>query len=93
MPHYVWGGGNGWRLHHYFLADMRRFDRIHRHHFFAGGYLPHVYLAYMQPIPPALMVYLPPVPLGYEIGYYGGYCLIYDPGTLQILSVIDLYRY
>jgi hypothetical protein len=39
------------------------------------------------------MVYLPPVPPGYEIGYFDGYCLVYDPYTLRIESVLDLYRY
>jgi hypothetical protein len=33
------------------------------------------------------------VPPGYEIGYYDGYCLVYDPYSLEIVSVIDLYRY
>jgi hypothetical protein len=47
----------------------------------------------LQPIPPDLMIYPPPVPPGYEVGYYDGYCLLYDPGTLRIVSVIDLYRY
>jgi len=39
------------------------------------------------------MVYLPPMPPGYALGYYDGYCLLYDQRTLRIVSVIDLYRY
>jgi hypothetical protein len=58
-----------------------------------GGYFPRIYLERIQPIPPDLTVYLPPVPPGYEVGYYDGYCLVYDPFTLRIVSVIDLYRY
>jgi hypothetical protein len=92
-PNYIWGGGNGWRLHQFFLGDMRRINRIHRHHFYAGSYFPQIFVANIQPVPPDLMVYLPPVPPGLEIGYYDGYCLIYDPDTLRIVSVIDLYRY
>jgi hypothetical protein len=92
-PNYIWGGGNGWRLHQFFLGDMRRINRIHRHYFYIGGYFPQIFVEYIQPIPPDLMLYLPPVPPGLEIGYYDGYCLIYDPDTLRIFSVIDLYRY
>jgi hypothetical protein len=39
------------------------------------------------------MTYLPPVPLGYEVGYYDGYCLVYDPNSLLVASVFDLYQY
>ncbi len=92
-PGYVWGGGNGWRLHQFFLGDMRGMNRRHRQDFYPGTYLPRIYLGSIQPIPPDLMVYLPPVPPGYSVGYYDGYCLLYDPYTLRIVSVVDLYRY
>jgi hypothetical protein len=92
-PSYAWGGGNGWRLHQFFLGDMRGVNRWHRPYFFPGGYFPAVYLDRMQPIPPELMWYLPPVPPGYEIGYFEGYCLVFDPISLRVVSVIDLYRY
>ena len=72
---------------------MRRINRMHRQQFYVGGYFPSLYLRDLRPIPPSLLVYLPPVPSGYEIGYYNGYCLVYDPYTLEIISVIDLYRY
>lgn len=92
-PSYQWGGGNGWRLHQFFFGDMNRINRWHRPPFFVGGYFPRIYLERIQPIPPSLMVHLPPVPLGYEVGYYDGYGLLYDPDTLEIVSVIDPYRY
>jgi hypothetical protein len=89
----VWGGGNGWRLHQFFLRDMRRVDRWNRHQLFVGGFVPRTFVDWIQPIPPQLMVYMPPVPPGHAIGYFDGYCMVYDPYTLQIESVIDLYRY
>jgi hypothetical protein len=92
-PHYAWGGGNGWRLHQFYLGDMRRIDRWNRHSFYPGGYLRRIYLNRIQPIPPDLAMYLPPVPPGYEVGYFDGYCLLFDPFTLRIASVIDLYLY
>jgi hypothetical protein len=92
-PHYAWGYGNGGRLRRFFLGDARYIYRPHRRLLFSGGYLPGMYLKDMEPIPPTLMKYLPRVPRGFEIGYYDGYCLVYDPEILWILSAIDLYRY
>lgn len=91
-PNYRWGN-NGWRLHQFFFGDGPRMQPTRRHYFFAGEYFPLLYLPYMQPIPPQILEYLPPVPPGYDIGYYDGYGLVYDPNTLMIISVIDLYRY
>jgi hypothetical protein len=92
-PHYAWGIGNGWRLHQFFLGDMRHINRMHRHYFYAGGYLPPILADRIQPVPNDLMLYLPLVPPGLEVGYYDGYRLLYDPYTLEVFSVIDLYRY
>jgi hypothetical protein len=66
---------------------------MHRQYFYAGSYFPPALVNRIQPIPDDLMWYLPPVPPGLELGYYDGYCLLYDPWTLRIVSVIDLYRY
>lgn len=90
---YRWGGGNGWRLRHFFLGNTTARHWTHRHHFYVGGYFPFIYLPQVQPIPEELMTYLPPVPPGYEIGYYDGYCFVYDVYTLRIVDIIDLYRY
>jgi len=90
---FIWGGGNGWRLHQFFMGEMHPIDLAHRRQLYVGGYIPFIYLPHVQLIPTDLMVYLPPVPPGYEIGYYDGYCFVYDPHTLLIVSLIDLYRY
>ncbi len=37
-----------------------------------------------------MLGYLPPPPPGYRIGYYGGYCVVYNPVTFVILSFVDL---
>ena len=72
---------------------MRHMSQMHRSNFFIGGYFPRIFLDRIQPIPQGLMVDLPPVPPGFEIGYYDGYCLVYDPYSLEIVNMIDLYRY
>ena len=93
-PHYNFGdGGNGFRLRRYFNSDMARINRARRPHFLAGGYFPHQYVTYLQPIPPDVLGYLPPIPPGYAIGYYDGYTVVYDPTTYLIASVLDLFRY
>jgi len=91
-PVYGWGN-NGWRLRQYFFGNGPRIQPARRRSFFAGEYFPFIYLPYLQPMPIEVLGYLPPVPPGYEIGYYDGYGLVYDPDTLLIISVIDLYRY
>jgi hypothetical protein len=70
---------------------VHRVNRWHRHQLFVGGYCPRIFLREIQPIPPGLMFHLPPVPPGYAVGYYDGYCLLYDPYSLRIVSLIDLY--
>jgi len=92
-PHFVWGPGSGWRLHQYFLADIRRVDRVQRPYLSVGSYLWPSDLDRMRQIPPDLLAYLPQVPAGYAIGYYDGYCLVYDPYSLMIVGMIDLYEY
>ncbi len=72
---------------------MARINRSRRYHFVIGGYFPRTYLGLFQPVPPDILMYLPPVPPGYAIGYYQGYTVVYDPVTLQIISVLDLYQY
>jgi Ni/Co efflux regulator RcnB len=92
-PNYAWNRGNVRRLHSYFYEDMRRVNQWHRWHLFVGGYFPRRYESYIQPIPPSLMVYLSPVPPRYEIGYFDGYCFVYDPRSLLVVSVVDVYAY
>ena len=89
-PNYVWNRGNVRRLRHYFHEDIRNVNKWHRRRLFAGRYFPPRYVDYIQPIPPSLMVYLPPVPPRYRIGYFDGYCFVYDPRTLMVVSVVDL---
>jgi hypothetical protein len=92
-PPYHFDGGVGWRLHRYYGPRMGGINRYRRPHFYAGGFFPQIWVGNIQPIPPELLMYMPPVPPGYAVGYYDGYCIVYDPNSLYILSVIDLFRY
>ena len=92
LPNYSWGRGGVSRLRSYFREDLRQVNRWHRRPLFVGTYFPHRHRMYIRPIPRGLMRYLPPVPRRYAMGYFDGYCLVYDPRTLLIVSVVDLYR-
>jgi hypothetical protein len=61
-----------------------------RPRFVVGGFFPYAYIPYITPVPPNVYGYLPPPPPGYQIGYYQGYVVVYDPVTYFIANVIDL---
>lgn len=76
--------------------DIDRIDtahrNMHRERYVAGGHLPDDWRKHIRPVPAALIRELPPIPRGCEISYIDGYCVVYDPGTLEIVEVIDLSR-
>lgn len=78
------------RLHSYYMARLRAINRANRPIFRVGGYFPYADIGYLSPLPPDLYGTLPPPPYGYQMGYYDGYVVVYDPMTYFIASVIDL---
>ncbi|MGH9586746.1 MAG: hypothetical protein ACRD3F_07310 [Acidobacteriaceae bacterium] len=78
------------RLHSYYMSRMRAINRANRPVFRVGGYFPYVDIEYLSPLPPDLYGTLPPPPPGYQMGYYDGYVIVFDPVTGYIVSVIDL---
>ncbi|MGC2162361.1 MAG: hypothetical protein WA634_10655 [Silvibacterium sp.] len=77
-------------LHRYYLSRLGRINRARRPVFVIGGYFPYADIGYISPLPPDLYGYLPPPPPGYQMGYYDGYVVVYDPVTYFIVNVIDL---
>lgn len=55
-----------------------------------GGFFPYAYIGYLTPVPATVYGYLPPPPPGYQVAYYQGYVVVYDPVTYYIVNVIDL---
>ena len=74
--------------------EINRVDMAHRNvnreRYVAGGHLPDDWRNHIHPVPAALIRELPPIPAGCEIGYIDGYCVVYDPGTLEIIDLMDL---
>lgn len=77
-------------LRRYYGSRIEHLNRGDRPIFRAGGYFPYVDIDDLSPLPPDLYGYLPPPPPGYQMGYYDGYVVVYDPVTYFIANVIDL---
>jgi hypothetical protein len=58
--------------------------------FTVGGYFPIADIGALSVVPPSFYAGMPPPPPGYQMGYYGGYVVVYDPVTYFISNVIDL---
>jgi hypothetical protein len=91
--HYQFRRQDAPKLHQHFESQLARVDRNHRPHVVAGGSLPGSWQTYIVPVPTEVISYLPPVPEGYQLGFYYGYIIVYDPYSGLVLDVIDLFTY
>jgi hypothetical protein len=89
-PTYGWRPNDRAWLHRYYARNLAYINLANRPRFTIGGFFPFAYIPYLTPPPAAVLGYLPPVPPGYQIGYYDGYVVVYDPVTYFIANVIDL---
>lgn len=89
-PPYNFRPGDNDRLRRYYRRNFGYINRSRRPIFVIGGYIPFGDRGYFRPVPPHLLGYLPAVPPGYAIGYFDGYCVVYDPVSFAILSFVDL---
>jgi hypothetical protein len=78
------------RLRRYYATRIRAINSARRPLFTVGGYYPYADIGYLHPLPPDVYGYLPPPPPGYQMGYYDGYVVVYDPITYFIANLIDL---
>jgi hypothetical protein len=77
-------------LRRYYAHRFSYINRARRPIFRIGGFFPFGGIGYLSPLPPTLYGYLPPPPPGYQMGYFDGYVVVYDPITYFIANVIDL---
>lgn len=88
--HYHFRSQDRSKLRQHFQSQLAQVNRANRPHVVAGGQLPPNYQTYIVPVPSDVVVYLEPPPPGYEIAFFEGYVIVYDPTTGLILDVIDL---
>jgi hypothetical protein len=77
-------------LRRFYMSRFGAINRARRPVFAIGGFFPYADIRYISPLPPELYGQLPPPPLGYSMGYYDGYVVVYDPVSYFIANVIDL---
>lgn len=77
-------------LRRYYLRHLAYINRARRPVFTVGGYFPYGDIGYLSPVPPSLYGQLPLPPPGYQMGYFDGYVVVYDPLTYFIADLIDL---
>ncbi len=61
-----------------------------RKKYYRNGTLPPGWQQRFRPMPPQVVVELPPVPYGYQRGYYDGYAVVVDPRTRVIYDAVDI---
>jgi hypothetical protein len=81
------------KLRQHFQSQLAHVNRNNRPHVVVGGSLPSGWQTYIVPVPVEEFSYLPPVPEGYQMAFYNGYIIVYDPYSGLVLDVIDLYEY
>lgn len=78
------------QLRDHYQRNLKTVKTSNRPHFERGERIPPSYRKYITPVPASVRRGLPPPPAGYQVGYYQGYSVVYDPTTYVILSVLDL---
>lgn len=89
-PQYRFRDSDRHYLQRHYHPSLRSVRLDRRPHFAPGHAIPAVYRSQVTVLPPHLRHRLPPPPRGYQVGYYQGYSVVYDPVSFTILSVLDL---
>jgi Ni/Co efflux regulator RcnB len=90
LPYYRFRANDRAHLQRYYQAPLRTVRPDRRPHFRAGYVVPPAFRPHIAVVPLHARRHLPPPPRGYQVGYYEGYSVVYDPLTFTILSVLDL---
>ena len=89
-PSYQFRPNDRGALHRYYHSHLSYINRARRPIFHIGGYFPYGDIGYLSPLPPSLYGQMPPPPFGYQMGYFDGYVVVYDPVTYFIANMVDL---
>ena len=88
--HYTVTSKNVTVIKTHYREQLGHIDRAHRPHWVVGGFIDRGQVTYIEPVPAEVIVGFPAVPAGFVWGYWEGYCIVYDPNTLEIVYVVDL---
>lgn len=89
-PAYQFRPNDRGSLLRFYQARLRYINRARRPVFAVGGFFPYGDIQYLSPLPPSLYGTLPPPPPGYQMGYFDGYVVVYDPISYLVADMIDL---
>lgn len=78
------------KLREHYQTKIKSINRSTRPQVVVGTYIIREYVTYIEPCPVTIVQYLPPPPPGYIIGFWNGFVIVYDPGTLFVAGVVDL---
>lgn len=90
--HYQFRDADREKLRKHYNGDLKRVDRGHRPDFREGQPVPQEFRGRIKQVPQNVRRDLPPPPRGYQMGYYDGYTVVYDPVSFTILQVLDILR-
>jgi hypothetical protein len=82
------------RLREHCKTNFREHERIDvgkRPKLVVGGRLTGDWKGRIHPVPEVVYREFPAIPTGLEIGYLDGYAVVYDPVSLEIVEVLDVY--
>jgi hypothetical protein len=82
------------KLREHYQSNFRAKDKVdvaHRAGFTVGARLPDGWKGRIHAVPSAVLADIGPIPAGLAVGYLDGYAVVYDPGTGDIVEVLDVY--
>ena len=88
--HYSFRSQDTSTLRQHYQTQIRSIDPASRPRIAQYTYIMPEYVTYIEPCPQDVLYLLPPPPVGFVIGFWDGYIIVYDPGTFYIGTVLDL---
>jgi hypothetical protein len=82
------------KLREHYKTNFREHDKVdvgHRAGFTVGGRLPDGWKGRIHAVPSAMLAEIGAIPAGLAVGYLDGYAVVYDPGSGEIVEVLDVY--
>ena len=90
QPHFEFKAADRKALRSYYGTRLRTIRRSGRPSLGPGTYFPAELIPSIQPVSQEAWGSLPPIPPGFQAGFYRGFVMVYDPVTYWIAGVTDL---